>query len=189
MKKLTKNNFKANPLEVKVLNYIIKETIAGKDFEDIDHSFVGYASIRGKADLWKNFMGQVRRQLRTNPNDIDGFSIVPIWVREVYQLYRQSDYHDCWQPGKVNLESLETLEHDVLKVTPPEEPKRELAIQDIRKEVCIGFKTLEDDMNYKISIVPYTDKSKDFYVGYLKAKHAKKVYKITLEETDEYNEI
>jgi hypothetical protein len=186
-KKLPRNSFRANPLEVKVLNYIIKETLAGKDFDEIDHSYVGYATVRGKADMWKGFMGQIRKQLQVNPNDIDGYSIVPIWVREVYQLYRQSDYHDCWQPGKMNLESVETLEHDVIKVEPPK-PEVE-PINQVLKDFYIGFKTLEDDANCKISIIPFKDKSKDFYVGYLKAKYAKKIYKITLEETDEYNEV
>lgn len=178
-------SFKANPLEKKVLNYIIKEVLKGKTFDEIDKSFVGYASVRGKAQLWQSIMGQIRKQIQLNPNDIDGFSITPLWVREIYQAYRQTDYHDCWNPGKVNLETVENLEKDIIKViAPPTKRTPKPAAQ-----VCIGFKTLEDEASSKISIVPFEGKSKDFYKGYLKAKKAKKVFRITLEETDDYNEI
>lgn len=177
-------SYDANPLEIKVLNYIIKETLKGKTFDEIDTSFVGCTSVRGKAQLWQAIMGQIRKQLQLNPNDIDGFSVTPKWVRNVYQAYRQSDYHDCWQPGKINLESVENLEKDVIRVVEPiieEHPIKEI------KQVYIGYRTFEDKANQKISIIPFMEKSEDFYKGYLKAKHAKEVFRITLEEINDYN--
>lgn len=158
-----KTSFEANPIETKVINYIIKELVSGRNARDLDYSFLDNISVRGTRHLWVTIVGSIKNQLALNPEDKDGFSVVPRWVRNVYVRYRNSVYHDCWVPGELNLETV---------------PNR----QEVEQETRLAYATVEDLAIGKISLIPYTDKPPEFYSGYLKGVGAKKFYKVTLEE-------
>lgn len=159
-----KNNFTATLMEKKVINYFIQEAFLNKNYIELDHSFQQKGLVRGKPELWKNIYGSIRGQLRINPNDLEGYSITPSWVRNVFKEYRQSDYHDCWEPNGMNLES---IPHLVKETT-----------QHCTKEIL----AYSNDNCKTLHAIPCQGETKDFIRGYLKAVNAENIYRITIEK-------
>lgn len=80
-------DFSANATEKAVVCYLIDAVRAGKSFRAIDKSFLNHPDVRGNRAFWCTIMGSIRGQLNTSPESIEGYSITPPWVRDVYKEY------------------------------------------------------------------------------------------------------
>ena len=154
-------------LEIKATNFLIYNAIREVNLNDVDWSFV--KSVQGTLALWRTVYSSIRSQLKLNPNDVDGFSITPRWVRKIYQEYRNSDYHDMWNPKGTNLETVPNTIKDIISVN------QEGNLHNIE---LLAY-SVED--NFTLHVI--SKKATGEYLrGYLDAVKADKVYKITLEE-------
>ena len=172
------SKFKANQLEIKVINYLINSILKKTPFDELDLSFLDNPSIRGTRELCRTIYGTIRAQLALNPNDIDGFSIIPLWVRKVYQAYRQTDYHDCWQPNAPNFESIPNMVKDIISV---QDPVEKVATRKY------GAWYYSSDNGNTLHLFPFYNESDDFKKGFLSGVKAKKLFYMAMEDSVDVN--
>lgn len=156
---------KVSSMDKKVVNYLIYNLLQGNSFNDIDLGFLDDERVRGTRELWRTIYGTIKAQLSLNPNDIDGYSITPIWVRKIYQEYRQTDYHDCWSSEKVNLESVPNMIQDVIHVKKPD-------------DTFVYFYSPNEGKT--LHRLPHANESVDFIKGYLVGVNATHLYKVKI---------
>lgn len=156
---------KASEFETMVINYLITQALEGNQWNKIDKSFIKYPSIKGSLPHWGVVYGTIYHQVRLNPDDVNGYSITPKWVRDVYIEYKKSSKHRIWKPNEYHLESLyEEVNQEANTKTSSD---------------LIGWSARGDNRTINILDI---DGTPDFKRGYLKAMGAYKLYRIKKEE-------
>lgn len=167
---MMKVDFRANFVERAVIFYLIEAARDGATFQSLNKDFLLNPLVRGTTGLWQNIMGSIRGQLSVSPDDKQGFSITPKWVREVYCDYWKTPNPHTDYPNKINLEGLNKTECEFNRK------------ENIPKK-CFGYCT-KQDMPEIIRLFPIKDEGLSYYRGFLKAAKAKKWYRVTLEELE-----
>lgn len=163
---------KPNDVEVMVMNYLINQAIKKKPWDEIDKSFVEYPSVKCSLANWRLAYSNVYHQLVLNPNDTNGYSITPKWVKDIYVEYRNSSKHKLWKPNEHKLESLYEI-----SVGEPEPNNCKDEVTTTTEEI-IGWSAEDSSIINILTIIG----NSDFKKGYLTALGAKKLYRIQKKE-------
>lgn len=162
---------KANDIEKLVINYLIKNAIEGKAWNELDKTFLNCKGITGALQHWATVYSSIYKQLELNPKDKNGYSITPTWIREVYTEFRKNKANECWKPNELGLASM--VETTKTKPTVPEKKVKP------KNEDIIAWTVRGDNRTLNILDI---EGSSEFKKGYLKAKNAFKVFRIKKEE-------
>lgn len=168
--RFNRNEF--TPYEVSVVNYLIHiaENNPGLDWHQIDTTFLDSYMIRGGEPLWKTTYYTVRKQLRANPMDINGYSITPKWLKELFVEYRQGLNKDLWTPNNMCLETTGKIKRE------------DIAIQEDKPKKIYKWEFAYSTNDNILHVVKFPEDATDDYIdGFLKGAGATKLYKIVKE--------